>query len=223
MEQISIDNGFWMSVNNGLQIAMTFLMLVACGSLARRLLPLLAIPLDGPALQLIRSRAHAIFYITDIALCAIIMTNRNPQLMVPEKLRPVYLAVVLFIAYIRLRYVTGLDFRFGLMWIVWTLVCCVSALAFKLMVDDIGTIGSLDWLKLPTATAATIDTAVEAVTATATRTVREMTIVIVAVTTASAATIDSMTEHVVHLGIVFGTQTFSYTFTTVPASFIGSI
>ncbi|KAF3202593.1 hypothetical protein TWF192_002484 [Orbilia oligospora] len=200
MEQISIDNGFWTSVNSGLQIAVAFLMLVACGSLARHLVPL-AIPLDGPALQLIRSRAHAIFYVTDMALCAIIMTNRNPHLMVPEKLRPVYLAVVLFIAYIRLRYVTGPDFRFGLMWIVWTLVCCVSALSFKMMVDDIGTIGSLDWLKFPTATAATTATAVETDTATATSTVTEMTIVIA--TTPCAAPIDSMAGHVTRLAIVF--------------------
>ncbi|EGX45705.1 hypothetical protein AOL_s00140g21 [Orbilia oligospora ATCC 24927] len=169
---------------------MIFLMLVACGSLARRLLPL-AILLDGPALQLIRSCAQAILYVTDIALCAMVMTNRNPHLMVPEKFRLVYLAVIFFVAY----------------------------------VHDIGTIGSLDWLKFPTATAATTATAVETVNATATcvsaYTVTEMTIVIA--TTPGAAPIDSMTEHLTRLAIVFGTQTFSYTLGTVPTSFIGAI
>ncbi|KAF3308897.1 hypothetical protein TWF173_000632 [Orbilia oligospora] len=203
---------------------MIFLMLVACGSLARRLLPL-AIPLDGPALQLIGSCAQATLYVTDIALCAMIMTNRNPHLMVPEKLRLVYLVVVVFIAYVRIRYVTGPGFRFGLMWIVWTVVCCVSAVALKMMVDDIGTIGSLDWLKFPTTTATTTATAVETDTATATcvsaYTVTEMTIVIA--TTPGAAPIDSMTEHLTRLAIVFGTQTFSYTLGTLPTSFIGAI
>ncbi|KAK6518701.1 hypothetical protein TWF506_005839 [Arthrobotrys conoides] len=157
MEQTFINDGFFTSVNCVFNIVLPFLTLVVYGVLAYRLLLALTIhPMSQlrdqanvATLQLMMSRGNAVLYVTDIALCAILIT----KLYLPEGIRSI--SLVLVITYIRVRDSMDPDFRPRMMWVVWTGVYCALGLASMQIVDAIK---AMDWLKVP-AVSATISTA----------------------------------------------------------------